>query len=146
MKPPLYVRPLTNAGGEAVPRIALLLGCDRQTVRNAIHAFERTGPAACLERRSKRPPRIHAKLDAAGAERLRALLHRSPRTFGKETSVWTPDLAADVALEQGITAERVSDETVRTALRRLGVAWKRAKRRIASPDPAYGRKKRRATA
>lgn len=173
MKPPLYVRPLSDAErghltaglrstdvfvlrrcqavlasarGEPVPRIALLLGCDQQTVRNAVHAFERTGPAACLVRRSKRPHTIHAKLDAAGAERLRALLHRSPRTFGHETGVWTLDLAADVAAEQGITAERVSDETVRTALKRLGVAWKRAKRRIASPDPAYRRKKGRATA
>jgi transposase len=173
MRPPLCVRPLTaaerghlemglrsadvfvlrwcqamlaSARGEPVPRIATLLGCDQQTVRNAIHAFEGAGPAACPVRRSKRPHRIHAKLDAAGAERLRALLHRSPRAFGKETGVWTLDLAADVAAAQGITAERVSDETVRMALKRLGVAWKRAKRRTASPDPAYGRKKGRATA
>src|SRR5262245_49871135 len=173
MKPPLYVRPLTDAErghleaglrsgdvfvlrrcqavlasarGEPVPRIALLLGCDQQTVRNAVHAFERAGPAACLVRRSTRPHTIHAKLDAAGAERLRVLLHRGPRTFGKETSVWTLDLAADLAVEEGITGERVSDETVRTALKRLGVAWKRAKHRIASPDPAYGRKKGRGTA
>ena len=173
MRPPLYVRPLTDAErghleaglrskdwcvlrrcqavlasarGEPVPRIALLLGCDQQTIRNAIHTFERAGLPGCLVRRSRRPHTIHAKLDAAGAERLRALLHRSPRTFGHQTSVWTLDLAADVAVEQGITAERVSDETVRMALKRLGVAWKRAKRRLASPDPAYGRKKRRATA
>lgn len=173
MQPPLYVRPLTDAErgaleaglrssdafvlrrcqavlasarGEPAPRIAAVLGCDQQTVRNAIHAFERAGPAGCLVRRSKRPHRIHAKLDAAGAERLRTLLHRSPRTFGKDTSVWTLELAAEVAVAEGITAERVSDETVRMALKRLGVAWKRAKRRIASPDPAYARKKGRATA
>src|SRR5579884_2630429 len=137
---------LASARGEPVPRIAALLGCDQQTVRNALHASERAGPAACLVRRSKRPHRVHAKLDAAGAERLRDLvLQRGPRSFGKETGVWTLDLAADVAAEQGITAERVSDETVRTALKRLGVAWKRAKRRTRSPDPAYARKKRRAT-
>jgi transposase len=173
MQPPLYVRPLTDAErghleaglrstdvmvlrrcqavlasarGEPVPRIALVLGCDQQTVRNAIHAFERAGPPGCLVRTSRRPHTIHPKLDPAGAERLRALLHRSPRAFGRETSLWTLDLAADVAVEQGITAERVSDETVRLALERLGVAWKRAKRRIASPDPAYARKKGRATA
>jgi transposase len=174
MQPPLYVRPLTDAErgsleaglrsadafvlrrcqavlasarGEPVPRIAAVLGCDQQTVRNAIHAFERDGAAGCLVRRSKRPHRIRAKLDAAGAERLRALvLQRSPRGFGKDTGVWTLDLAADVAVEQGITAERVSDETVRMALERLGVAWKRAKHRISSPDPQYARKKGRATA
>jgi len=173
MEPPLYVRPLTDAErghleaglrstdvcllrrcqavlasarGEQVPRIASILGCDQQTVRNAIHAFEQEGPTACVVRKSRRPHRIHAKLDAAGAEQLRALLHRSPRTFGKDTSVWTLDLAAEVAVAEGITAERVSDETVRMALKRLGVAWKRAKHRIASPDPAYTRKKGRATA
>ena len=173
MRPPLYVRPLTDAErghleaglrstdafvlrrcqavlasarGEQVPRIAAVLGCDQQTVRNAIHAFEGTGPSACLVRRSKRPHRVRAKLDAGGAERLRALLHRSPRAFGKETSVWTLDLAADVAFAEGITAERVSDETVRMALKRLGVAWKRAKHRISSPDPQYARKKGGATA
>jgi hypothetical protein len=32
---------------------------------------------------------------------------------------------------------------MRVALRRLGVAWKRAKHWITSPDPAYRRKKRR---
>jgi len=32
---------------------------------------------------------------------LRALLHQSPRPFGKDTSVWTLDLAAAVAYAQG---------------------------------------------
>ena len=75
------------------------------------------------------------------AERLRALLHQSPRSFGKETSVWTLELAAEVSLEQGLTPERVSREAVRTAMQRLGVRWKRAKQWITSPDPAYARKK-----
>ena len=46
---------------------------------------------------------------------------------------------------EGITARLVSDETIRQALKRLGVGWKRAKTWITSPDPAYLRKKRRAT-
>src|ERR671910_143277 len=84
---------LASARGEQVPRIATTLGCNQQTVRNAVHAFEREGPAGCLVRESRRPHRIHAKLDAVGAERLRALLRRSPRVFGKDTGVWTLDLA-----------------------------------------------------
>jgi hypothetical protein len=84
-------------------------------------------------------------LDAAACERLRALLHRSPRDFGKPTSLWTPALAAEVALAEGITARLVSDETIRQALKRLGIGWKRAKTWITSPDPAYLRKKGRAT-
>ena len=39
----------------------------------------------------------------------------------------------------------VSDETIRQALLRLGVGWKRAKTWITSPDPSYLRKKGRAT-
>ena len=74
-------------------------------------------------------------------KRLRAFLHQSPRNFGKETSLWTLELAAEVSFEQGLTPERVSREAVRTALQRLGVRWKRAKQWITSPDPAYARKK-----
>jgi transposase len=137
---------LASARGEWVPRIATTLGCDDQTVRNVLRTFERAGLSACLTRHSSRPHTTHPKLDAAGAEHLRALLHQSPRTFGKPTGVWTLELAAEVSFAEGITAERVSDETIRVALRRLGVRWKRAKQWITSPDPAYPRKKGRATA
>lgn len=78
--------------------------------------------------------------DAASAERLLALLHRSPREFGHATSVWTLEVAAEVAVAEGITATRVSDETVRATLERLGIRWRRAKAWITSPDPAYAQK------
>jgi len=39
----------------------------------------------------------------------------------------------------------MSRESVRRALQRLGAGWKRAKTWITSPDPAYLRKKTRAT-
>src|SRR5215210_2358894 len=71
---------LASARGERVPAIARSLGCGEQTVRNALHAFNRAG-AAVLTVGSSRPHTIHAAFDAAGAERLRALVHRSPRDF-----------------------------------------------------------------
>ena len=107
---------------------------------HAINAFNARGLAA-LTAGSTVPHRIIRGFDAAAAERLRALLHQSPRTFGKETSLWTLELAAEVSFEQGLTAERMSRETVRVTLQRLGVRWKRAKQWITSPDPAYARKK-----
>src|SRR5215813_5596123 len=82
----------------------------------------------------------------AAAQQLQALLHQSPRTFGHPTSLWTLELAAEVSFAQGLTPQRVSREAIRTALRRLGVSWQRAKRWITSPDPAYARKKKLATA
>lgn len=137
---------LASARGEWAPRIAATLGCSDQTVRNVIREFERDGLDACLTRGTSRPHTIHAKVDAVAAEQLRALLHQSPRTFGKPTSVWTMELAAEVSFAEGITAEPVSGETVRQAILRLGVRWKRAKQWITSPDPEYARKKVRATA
>jgi transposase len=136
---------LASARGEQVPAIAEHLGCGQQTVRNALHAFNAMG-AGALRPGSSRPHTVHTSIDDVGAERLRALLHQTPRTFGKPTSVWTLDLAAEVSCAEGITAERVSGETIRQAIRRLGIGWKRAKRWITSPDPEYARKKVRATA
>lgn len=120
--------------------IALNLGCATQTVHNAIHAFEQKG-LACLKQESSRPKTVQAQFDQAKCEALRALLHQSPRTFGKATSSWTLELAAEVSLEQGLTKSQVSIETIRLALKRLGVGWQRAKHWITSPDPEYMRKK-----
>src|SRR5205823_55389 len=167
MQTPLFVRPLTaderatletclrspsaftvrrcqmllaGAEGQPTPTIARHLRCTDQTVRNAIHAFHRRG-LTVLQRQSSRPHTTSALFDAGACASLRALLHQNPRTFGKPTSRWTLALAAEVSFAQGLTPRLVSDETIRTALRRLGVSWKRAKQWITSPDPAYARKK-----
>ena len=169
MKAPIYVRalsPAEQAGIEAGLRssnaftlrrsqillassreqrpaeIALNLGCATQTVRNTIHAFEQKG-LACLKQESSRPKTVQAQFDQAKCESLRAQLHQSPRIFGKATSQWTLQLAAEVCFERGLTVNQVSIETVRQALRRLGVGWQRAKHWITSPDPDYVRKKKR---
>jgi hypothetical protein len=128
-----------------VPAIARALGCDEQTVRNALHAFTAEGVAA-LSPGSARPHTVQVAFDAAAAVRLCDLLHHSPRDFGHPTSLWTLDLAAATAFADGLTATRVSGETVRVTLARLGVRWRRAKHWITSPDPAYARKKVPATA
>jgi transposase len=135
---------LASAGGKRASQIATELGCDTDTALNAINAFNRRGLEA-LTPGSTMPHHIELGFDAAAAERLGELLHQSPRDFGKATSLWTLELAAEVSFEQGITAERLSREAVRTALQRLGVKWKRARQWITSPDPAYARKKETAT-
>jgi transposase len=168
MKPPIFVRELPNderkrleAGlrskdafalrrsqmllassrGDEVPRIAENLGCGRQTVRDAIHDFNDRGLDALLAG-SPRPKRTRATFDKHSAEALRELLHRSPREFGRDTSLWTLEVAAEVSFGQGLVERRVSGETIRATLARLlGVRWQRAKRWITSPDPLYERKK-----
>jgi transposase len=109
---------LASARRERPPRIAENLGCGSQTVRNAIHAF-----------------------DERGSEALRQMLHHNPRNYGKQSSLWTLRMAAEVSFEEGITQRPVSGETIRATLARLGVRWERAKRWMESPDPQYARKK-----
>src|SRR5687767_9602561 len=82
---------------------------------------------------STRPHLLRPAFDAATAERLRDVLHRSPRDFGHPTSLWTLELAAETAHAEGLTATRVTGETVRATLARLGIQWKRAKGWITSP-------------
>jgi transposase len=172
MKSPIYVRPLNDAEqkaveaglrssdafvlrrcqillasarGERVPLIARALSCDEQTVRNAIHAFNKQGLSA-LQEGSSRPHHIQSAFSAEQVEQLVAMLHRSPRTYNKPTSLWTLDLVAQVSYEQGLSPQLVTGETIRATLERFGIRWKRAKHWITSPDPAYARKKARATA
>lgn len=76
---------------------------------------------------------------------LKDLLHRRPRAFGKATSLWTLALAAEVCHANGWAPRVLSAETIRQALKRLGVGWTRAKHWITSPDPEYAKKKKRGT-
>src|SRR5215467_8263308 len=172
MKPPIFIRPLTqdeqrqvqaglrssdafvlrrgpillaSARGERAPAIAHHLLCDDQTVRNVIHDFNTEG-LAVLQEGSSRPKRLRTAFTQDKAERLRDLLHRSPRDFGKDRGLWTLELAAQVSVEQGILSTLVSDESVRRALKRLGTNWKRAKHWITRLDPQYQLKKTHETA
>lgn len=172
MRHPVYVRPLTDpdetalqqglrspdsftvrrcqilpasARGEHARLIAHALSCAGQTVRNAIREFNTEGLAS-LHRESSRPKTVVPLFDRDRAEQLRALLHRSPRDFGHDTSLWTLRLAAQTCATEGITPYLVSIETIRQALRLLDLTWQRAKHWITSPDPAYAKKNAAATA
>jgi hypothetical protein len=169
MKPPLFVRPLTDeerqqlqaglrsadafalrrsqillasAEGRQPSWIAGALRCATQTIRDAIRAFHSEG-IACLQAKSKAPKEPHSIWSRDRDEELRALLHQSPRTFGKTRSTWTLQLLAQVCHERGMTGRQLSGEAIRCILVRLKVNWKRAKIWMTSPDPNYAAKKAR---
>lgn len=131
---------LASAAGRTVAEVAAGLGCAKQTVRDALRAFKARGLQA-IKRQSNRPKSAAPVLNESKRERLGVLLLESPRAHGRERSVWTLELLAEVAHEQGLTPEKLSAETVRTALGRLGLGWRRARHWLGSPDPAYARKK-----
>jgi hypothetical protein len=81
--------------------------------------------------------------DASPSDRLRELVHQSPRTFGKPRSTWTLQLLADVCFETEIVDRLVSATTVRRELRHMGIRWKRTRLWAPSPDPQYALKKAR---
>jgi transposase len=167
MKPPLFTRPfaegeqaqledalhtsdafalrraqylLASSRGLVPRQIATLYGGCEQNVRNVVRAFNAVG-LDCLTPQSRRPKTTVPHLTGKPFEQLQTLLHQSPRIFGKTKSTWTLAMLAEVAFEQGLTEQRVSDETIRRALTRLQANGKRAKHWITSPDPQYTLKK-----
>jgi len=136
---------LQSAHGIAPSIIARNLHCTAATVRLVIHAFACEG-LTCLQAKSCRPHSAQPFLGPDRAAALTDLLHHSPRLFGKPTSLWTLDLVAEICHGQGWTPRRLTGEAIRAALQRLDIRWRRAKHWITSPDPAYARKKKPATA
>jgi transposase len=131
---------LASANRKTAAQIGNALGCASQTVRNVIHDFEQRG-LACLVKGENVPLTVEPVLTAEKREQLQAILHQSPRTFGKVQSVWTLKLLAEVCHEQGLSATELSAPTILDAIVRLGSHWKRAKHWVTSPDPQYALKK-----
>lgn len=122
-------------------QIAHRLRCSDQCVRDAIHAFEAQGLVDCLQVRSRARHDDQAAFGAEGLERLKEIIRLSLRTFGYETSLWTLDLLAAVCFKEGLTQWLVGPDTVSRALKQVGIAWRRAKHWIRSPDEHYAEKK-----
>jgi hypothetical protein len=113
-------------------------------VRDALHAFEVEG-VSCLHEKSRARHHPQATFDAAGRAWLKDVIRQSPRSFGYDSSLWTLELLAQLAHQQGYSQPQVTAETVGRALARDGIAWKRARKRINSPDANYAGKKSAAT-
>jgi len=127
---------LVSSKGNEVPQIAENLGCGQQR-RCATPSTPSTQGRGCSGGQIfASPARARYAFEEESAEALRGLLHRSPREFGRQRSLWTLSMAAEVAFEEGIRQRRVCGERIRATLwRLLGVKWQRAKRSISSPDP-----------
>jgi transposase len=87
--------------------------------------------------RPGRPSEITAVYRAG----LLAAVRRRPRSLHLPFSLWTLQRLADYLAER--TGLRVSDETVRRALKDEGIGLSRPQHKISSPDPEYSIKKRR---
>ena len=124
---------LMSDEGLKAAEIGRRLRCSDQCVRDTLHAFEGEG-VRCLQEKSRARHRPQATFDAAGREWLKSVIRQSPRSFGYDSSLWTLELLAELVYQQGYSERQVAPETIGRALAREGIAWKRARKHINSPD------------
>ena len=130
--------------GLKAPVIAKRVAYSDETVRQVIQRFNKEGLLTIYPKAYGRHDDQRAFKDTA-RERLKAIVHQSPREFGCESSMWTLQLLAQVSYQGGLTDRLVHSDTVAETLHQLGIDWKKAKRHIQSPDQHYKRKKNDAT-
>ena len=118
--------------------IAAVVRQDEETVRRWLARYEAEGPAGLSDAPRPGAP---AKLTPAYRQQLVECVRRRPRSLGLPYSLWTLQRLADYLAEQ--TGLRLSDETVRRALKAEGLVLSRPQHTITSPDPEYALKKRR---
>ena len=127
---------LSSAKGLKAQAIAEQLHCSDETVRATIHAFHEEG-LVCLREKSNRPHSARFRFSAEALAQLPDIVASSPRAYGQEHSLWSLERLAAVCHQEGLTETQVSYETMRDALQRAGINWKRARKRMQSSDAAY---------
>lgn len=122
--------------GESVAAVAARLGVSRQLIYYWLDLFHRETPADLASRlavgvRSGRPPTFKGVIDPLIDEAI----DHDPRLFGYNSTVWTaPLIAYHLQSEHGHEA---SVSSVRLALARLELTWKRPRHRLALRSPTW---------
>lgn len=132
---------LKSARGQTAIQIAKELDCSDQTVRDAITAYHQEG-LDCIREKSHARHDQEPPINEAGCARLKEIIRLSPRTFDFQTSDWTRPLLAEVLYQEGYTCQGISPSAITATLKRVDVAWRRAKQWFRSPDPHYEHRKK----
>jgi transposase len=116
--------------GESVPEVAQRLGVTRQTVYNWASRFQTRADVELVVRLAD-APRCGRPCTAMGIidPLIDAVIERDPRQLNYRSTVWTAPL-----LVEYLRAEYqlvVSDDSVRAAIARLRVRWKRPRHQLA---------------
>lgn len=123
-----------SADGHSAPKIAAILDLHGTTVRGYIKKYNQGGLANLSPHyRAGRPQTI-----TWDKEEWLALIHQAPSDFAKLESGarnWTQEIIQRYfAAYQELTVTRT---TISKTLKRVGIAWRRAKLTVKSPDPMY---------
>ncbi len=121
--------------GESIPEIAQRLGVTRQTVYNWASRFQarvdlettlRLADAPRCGRPCTATGIIDPLIDAVIED---AVIERDPREFDYRSTVWTASLLVEYLRDEHQLV--VSDDSVRLAIARLRVRWKRPRHHLA---------------
>jgi transposase len=121
-----------------IPQIAAIVRESEATVGRWLKRYLAEGLNGLQD--APRPGRP-SEVTEAYRTALLAAVRRRPRSLGLPFSLWTLQRLVDYLAEK--TTIRVSDETVRRALKQAGIGLSRPQHKISSPDPDYQVKKRR---
>ena len=122
--------------GLKVSQIAAIVREREATVLRWLTRYQAEGVHGLRD--APRPGRPSEVTEAYRAVLL-AAVRRRPRSSGLPFSLWTLQRLVDYLAER--TSLRVSDETVRRALKQAGIVLSRPQHHIRSPDPDYALKK-----
>jgi transposase len=126
--------------GDSVSEVAERLRVDRRTIYNWISRFEQRTDCDLISKiadglRSGRPATAKGVIDPL----IDLVIDSDPRDFGYRSTVWTaPLLQTYLTDEHQIT---VSCKSIRRALDRLGISWKRPRYQLALRDPHWRQSK-----
>ncbi len=129
-----------SSQGYDVPQIAEILDLAEATIRRLIHTVNTSGVDALQPAYGQGRPFV---LDWT-KEQWQDLLAQAPAHFAKVESgaqTWTQQLICRYLQEYH--ALTVSQRTVSSAIKRVGLHWRRTKLRVHSPDPLYVVKRQR---
>lgn len=123
---------LASASGTPVPAIARLVAADQDTVRDVIHAFNRTGLDALDPRwAGGRPRRISDEDQAFIIETAKT----RPEKLGRPFTHWSVRKLADYLADNPVRTVTIGRERLRQLLRRNKISFQRTRTWKESTDP-----------
>lgn len=122
--------------GSRVSDVAARLSVSRQVIYQWVSRFQQESPHELATRlaagaRCGRPRTVHGIIDPWIDE----VIDHDPRLFGYNSTVWTAPLLAEyLKAEHDLT---VSVPSVRLAIARLGMSWKRPRHQLVLRSPTW---------
>lgn len=119
------------------PEIAKIVDLHLNKVRKYIRRFNQKGIAGLYQKPSGGRPR---EIKEKQRSKIIRLLKTKPRAFGLAWSSWSLRGLCAIAIKEKVI-KTISPEYMRRVIKDEGYSYKRSKRWITSPDPAYEVKK-----